>query len=340
MLSTKRLVGIFTLQPGKLYLRARESRTLEFKIQFNRAGLAEMAKDMAAFANNKGGYLVYGVKNNPREPIGINNNNFDNIDDAEITQAINEYFAPSINWERTIYEWTGKRFGVVYTHASENKPVVAVKNGGHDVIRQGEIYYRYGARTERIRYAELRAIIDEKVSKERKAWLKLFKRIGRIGPENAAILDTIEGQIESENRTILIDDALINKIKFIREGEFREREGAVTLKLVGEVHPVEATGRIKQIVHADPYVLRAKDVAQKVNETISRQFRTQPEHVRAWSYYHIRGTYEEGKNACNPKYCDYKEALETFMYNQEWVDFLIAEMSDSDKYDAVMSFSK
>ena len=340
MLSSAHIDRLLTLQTGKLYLRARESRTLEFKENFQRAGLVETVKNLAAFANNEGGYLVYGVKNKPHEPIGMSNDQFDSLDDAEITQAVNKYFAPSIKWERVMHEWNGRRFGIMYSHPGADRPIIAIANGGHSQeIREGEIYYRYGARTTRIGYAELRALIDEKVTREREAWFRLLERIGRIGPENAAVLDTVEGRIESGDRTIVIDDALIPKIKFIREGQFQEREGALTMRLVGDVYPASILRAGREVVHADLYKLRATDVAEQVGVVIGRTFRVMPEHLRAWRHYGVRGTYEEGQGKCKPKYCEYKEALGIFMYTKEWVDFLIAELSDTDKYNTVASGS-
>jgi len=41
------------------YLFHREGQTLEYKEQFNFSGLADYFKDFAAFANNKGGYLIF-----------------------------------------------------------------------------------------------------------------------------------------------------------------------------------------------------------------------------------------------------------------------------------------
>lgn len=50
----------------------RESQTLEFKESFNFSAVAEYYRDFAAFANNKGGYLVCGVKDKPRrEKVGL-----------------------------------------------------------------------------------------------------------------------------------------------------------------------------------------------------------------------------------------------------------------------------
>ena len=46
----------------------REGQELEFKEQFNLAGLADYFRDFAAFSNNKGGYLIFGVSDTPRKP--------------------------------------------------------------------------------------------------------------------------------------------------------------------------------------------------------------------------------------------------------------------------------
>jgi len=137
--------------------------------------------------------------------------------------------------------------------------LIAIKDGGRSQeIRAGEIYHRYGARTARIGYAELRTLIDEKVRREREAWFRLLERIGRIGPENAAVLDTVGGRIESGNRTIVIDDSLISKIKFIREGQFQEQEGALTLRLLTR-HGVEDTESFKP----QPFSLSLRSPTQR-----------------------------------------------------------------------------
>lgn len=79
-----------------------------------------------------------------------------------------------------------------------------------------------------------------------------------VGPANAAILDTQRGLIQKDDKhLIVIDENIIPKIKFIREGHFAEKAGATTLKLVGEVHPinsVEVTKTIqKRLIDQYPY---------------------------------------------------------------------------------------
>jgi len=74
------------------------------------------------------------------------------------------------------------------------------------------------------------------------------QKIDKAGPQNAAILDTETGLIgKNENSILMLDEELIKKIKFIREGSFTEKEGSPTLKLIGDVIPVDKVEVVKKI---------------------------------------------------------------------------------------------
>ena len=329
----KIIANIFRLKLGKAYLQTRESSTTEYKRTFNIASLPEYAKDIAAFANHGGGFLIFGVENHPHIPIGLRNMHFVETDEAVITQFLNEHFAPAIEWEKHTHNWRNLMFGIICVMESTAKPVMATKDWGRgQEIKGGEIYYRYVGRSEKIRHAELSQIIAQRIASENRRWQELIQKIGQIGPENSMILNTINGKIEEGNRTILIDGDLIPKIKFIKEGQFNERAGAITLKLIGDVQPISVMGVKEKIIHDDPYIYRPTDVAATVAEKTGKIFRVTPEHVKCYKYYKARGSYEEGKQKCNSKYCDFKEKLNVFMYTQEWIDFLIDELSDPTKY--------
>ncbi|MBK7962493.1 MAG: ATP-binding protein [Bdellovibrionales bacterium] len=79
---------------------------------------------MAAFANTKGGYLVFGVTNSPRKLKGIDGERFLNTEPAKITEFLNEYFSPEIHWEIGTYEFESLSFGVMFVAEFERKPVV------------------------------------------------------------------------------------------------------------------------------------------------------------------------------------------------------------------------
>lgn len=143
-------------------LKSRESATVEFKQSFNKNSTAKYAKTLSAFANNHGGYIIFGVKDSPRELIGLTNSNFDNLSQEQFTEAINALFAPSIDWEMGTLIIDNKKVGWIYAEEAEQKPVVALKGNDGEKFVAGDIFYRYRARTEKIKYAEITRIIQEK----------------------------------------------------------------------------------------------------------------------------------------------------------------------------------
>lgn len=260
-----------TKDDGRLFHR--EGQELEFKEQFNLAGLAEYFRDFAAFANNRGGCLVFGVTNSPRTPAGLSPSaldQFEKIDPEKISGFLLDIFSPSINWEQASFEVRGNAFGVLKVYEAREKPVVAKKDEGKgQTIKNGEIYYRYWGRTQKIQYAELESIINQRIERNNQHWIDLVQKIGAAGPSNAAILDTEKALLEKHDAQILVvDEDLAAKLRFIKEGAFDERAGSPTLKLVGDVVPVnkmEVVRRVREnLVRA--YPLSATELAEAVEE--------------------------------------------------------------------------
>ena len=165
---------------------ARESKNLEFKEKFNFADIAEYLRIMASFANTIGGYIIFGIKDDPRKFIGVDFDKFESIKQEKVTTFLLEYFAPEIKWDIGLVEIDVRYIGYIYTYESDIKPVICKKNKDN-TLKNGEIYYRYKAQTRTIEYAELRKIINEIENKINNRWLNLFKDIAKIGPENAVI---------------------------------------------------------------------------------------------------------------------------------------------------------
>jgi len=165
---------------------ARESSEIEFRESFNFLNITEYSKLMASFANKLGGYIIFGIKDNPRRIVAIRQDRFNEISQEKITSFLLEYFNPEIKWDIGIVEHDGVYVGYIYTYEAESKPVICKKNKDN-IIKTGEIYYRYRAQTRNIEYGELKAIIDEIKEKERQNWMRVFKDIARIGPENVLI---------------------------------------------------------------------------------------------------------------------------------------------------------
>jgi len=236
--SLSALNDIFTISskyPDRI--NSRESSNLEFKESFNWCTASEYSRITVAFANTKGGYIVFGVANKPHKLIGLGKRSltsFDEIDHGKVSGFFDEFFAPEIHWDVHIHEVVGKSFGIVYIYESLEKPVVCKKNSGNE-LKEGDIYYRYRGQTTRIKYPELQAIFDSRRKDEQSFWLKHLAKIARIGVRGAGIFDLQTGEISGTNGSFLIDEALLSQLCFIKEGEFSEVKGKPTLKLIGQV---------------------------------------------------------------------------------------------------------
>ena len=226
---------------GLVYIIDIQPHTLEFKQSFGWNSLAKYMKTFAAYSNAKGGYIAFGISNRPHKLVGLNSDAlqiFDSIDPEKLTEALNDHFAPEIVWSNQIYDWNGKRYGIFYISESLEKPVVCTKNDSDD-LKEGDIYYRYRGRTQRIKYPELRSILEHNREKEQQIWMRHISAIARIGVNDAGIFDLNTGKVTgSTGNSFLIDESLLSQLSFIREGEFSEVKGRPTLKLIGNIEVI------------------------------------------------------------------------------------------------------
>jgi hypothetical protein len=235
--------NILTSVDDRGRLKSRERNDLEYKQSFHKKNFAKYAKTMAAFANNKGGYILFGIGDSPRDVIGISEQ-FDEIKQQDITASLNSLFAPEILWDTGTVENSGRKIGFIYTYESSNKPIVAQKIENSERINSGDIYYRYRGCTERIKYSELRRIIDDNVNTEREKLLRHFEAILKSGTTNIGIVNYDNGLFSTpDGVNIAVDRKLmaqvLKKAKFIKEGSFNETTGQPVLKVTGNISLAE-----------------------------------------------------------------------------------------------------
>jgi len=322
------------------YLYHREGQELEFKEQFNLAGLADYFRDFAAFANNRGGYLIFGVKDSPRILVGLSNSSFDQfdkVDPQKITGFLLEIFSSDIRWEPATIKIKGKNFGVWRVYPAHTKPIIAKKDEGKDqIIKNGEIYYRYAGRTQKIQFAELENIINHRVEQNNNQWLDLMKKIGHAGPQNAAILDTEKSLIEKdESRILVLDEDLAQKLKFIKEGHFVEKDGASALRLIGDVVPVDKVEVIKKVKEdlLKTYPFTATQLAKEIQKILPNVPRNSIWATIAENDLKNNTDYAAFVFSNNSAKQKYKETGDPgyapSIYNQRAIDFLINVLKQS-----------
>lgn len=120
----------------ELLHETQESVTLDFKREINLQSFEdkrEFAKDVSAFANTKGGYIVFG-KEDPKEGgriIGIDPNTFDS---AKMHQIITNGCDPPVDFDVKIEEYDSKFFVILSIPESVMKP--------HKVTRYPKVVYK------------------------------------------------------------------------------------------------------------------------------------------------------------------------------------------------------
>ena len=149
-------------------LSQQENQCLEFKELFSWDELKKLWKDFAGFANCEGGIIIFGIRDNPRELVGMDAtavDSFNEVDLADISETLRSIFSREIACHSKIVEAYGKKVGVFHIPPSKTKPTIAVRNKGD--INNGDVYYRYNGVTSTIRHAELEEIIQERIRLER-----------------------------------------------------------------------------------------------------------------------------------------------------------------------------
>lgn len=249
---------------SKGYIKNRESHNLEYKQNFQLGDpLFKYIKTLVGMANNKGGVIVFGVKDSPHIPLGMTNGKFQCVDPKDIEGRIREYFEPSIKWDMGTFSFGNVELGYIHVAEAETKPIVCKKSKS-EIIREGAIYFRYRGESREIAYPELQKLLDSEREKERIMWIKHIEKIAMVGPRNIHLLDSYKGEIEVGDGRIIIDKELLDKINFIKEGHFTEKddEGLPTLRLIGDIDGVVETEKMLPPDVLFPYT--TKELMEKI----------------------------------------------------------------------------
>ena len=138
-----------------------ETTRVQFKEKFT--SQKEIAKEMIAFANTKGGVILFGVEDKSGKLVGLSYDEIQVIS-RELGNAANEQVRPTIYIDTEVVRMDGKHFLVCSIEEGKNKPY---KN------LNGEIWVKQGA--------------DKRRITENAEILALFQDSGSYQPDAAAV---------------------------------------------------------------------------------------------------------------------------------------------------------
>jgi hypothetical protein len=162
---------------------------------------------------------------------------FIDTDVVQIVEKIKAHLSPTPSiTSKGVIDFDGKVVGFIRIEKHENRPVIVYRDG--DGLNEGEILFRYPGQSARIKFGDLRSMLDERDHRAQVALANAAGRIADVGTANALIVDTEKNVMDANGHPILIDEELAKSIKFVKEGQFATGADAPTLKLVGEVSTV------------------------------------------------------------------------------------------------------
>ena len=109
-----------------------ETSTVQFKLKFSTA--KQVAEEMVAFANSKGGMMVFGVEDKTGQIIGLSYSEIQKLSN-EVSTVANDQVRPVIYLQTEVVIADGKRLLVAYVNQGSNKPYKTVS--GHIWVKQG-----------------------------------------------------------------------------------------------------------------------------------------------------------------------------------------------------------
>jgi Putative DNA-binding domain len=217
---------------------------------FKHAGL--WLRAVAALANNRGGYVFFGVHDKEETPLpgldksyavaGMTDKVFESADPADFAMKLKTALDPTPRVQIAKISINEKMIGVFHVEPHASRPVIASCSMPERLI-EGEIYFRYPGQSTRIKYSDLRGILDARDEQARRDILPMVERLLALGPGKALITNLVDGTLEDGKHQIVIDPALLDQIKFVKEGDFTQTNGAPTLKLVGNVTALDGTSQ-------------------------------------------------------------------------------------------------
>jgi hypothetical protein len=178
--------------------------------------LLDITKDISAFANTYGGYLVFGVNDDEKEVIGLSRAVADTIKDVNfLQQKINRHLEPSIiSLRAKEFKLDGKSIVIIYIPQSTRSTHMICKDGEFSQpsgkqkksLFKGTLYVRRSAGNHLGDSRDLEDLIERRIDQFRDALLdKVAKVVKSPASSDVFILSKDPG--DEEAKRYIIEDS-------------------------------------------------------------------------------------------------------------------------------------
>ncbi len=174
----------------------RERKNLDFKEAFDPTSAqdwCEIIKDIIAFANSGGGFIIVGL-DNAGEPSGNDVSEVLKIDLAVISDKLRKYTNTDFCDVEIVEKLKQSQRVAIFDIGESSVPIVFTSPGTYGIengkqttaFGRGTIYFRHGAKSEPGTTDDIRNAIDRRLSSIRREWLSGVKQVTKA-PEGSII---------------------------------------------------------------------------------------------------------------------------------------------------------
>ncbi len=272
-----RIISIFNSsiennENGDLVTNLRETEKTEFKksIYISADCLSkDYLKTICAFANNKGGVMIFGVRPNSFVIEGIKSK-YHELDNRYASTLIKQHIQGSLEFDLFTHQFGEKVVGFLTIGQANKRPVILKENYqvGNETLNAGEIYFRYPGQSRRIDFNDLETLIEQEAQDRFKKLTEKLHTIMSVGPDKIDLMKTETGEIllGNEKSKLVLDKEILDQLNLIKEGKIVEVDGAPAYVIKGYINSedvVPVQSKVKEgIRDTDLYLSFLKQSSQ------------------------------------------------------------------------------